>query len=142
MNALIISGIHISSSHRLWFTASAFLLTCPYLSMQCAYPHYVLILVSFYSAAITVGFGNTTVVVQENATYVILHVHILTGHLLRNASVDFHTMDGTALGMHVQLHNNNIINICWITVLFTIEITIFLTVKFECKIKQRWVHTY
>ena len=52
-----------------------------------------------YSAAITVGFGNTTVVVLENATYVILHVHILSGHLLRNASVDFHTMDGTALGM-------------------------------------------
>ena len=37
--------------------------------------------------------------VLENATYVILHVHILRGHLLRNASVDFHTMDGTALGM-------------------------------------------
>ena len=131
MNALIISGIHISSSHRLWFTASAFLLTYSYLrplGMQCAYPHYVLILVSFYSAAITVGFGNTTVVVLENATYVILHVHILSGHLLRNASVDFHTMDGTALGMHIQLHNKNI---CWITMLFTIEILknkIFLTV--------------
>ena len=60
---------------------------------------------SFYSAAITIGFGNTTVVVLENATYVILHVHILRGHLLRNASVDFHTMDGTALGTCVQLHN-------------------------------------
>ena len=55
-------------------------------------------LITFYSAAITVGFGNTTVVVLENAKYVILHVHILSGHLLRNASVDFHTMDGTALG--------------------------------------------
>ena len=75
----------------------------PILGMQCGYPHYVLILLLFYSAAITVGFGNTTVVVLENATYVVLHVHILSGHLLRNASVDFHTMDGTALGTYTYI---------------------------------------
>ena len=135
----MIFGSHNSSSPRSWFTASAFLLAQPYLRplcMQCAYPHYVLILVSFYSAAITVGFGNTTVVVLENATYVILHVHILSGHLLRNASVNFHTMDGTALGMHIQLHNNNIINSYCCTMVFTIQIlksnNTLLNVKFVC----------
>ena len=96
--------------------------------MQCGYPNYVLI---FYSAAITVGFGNTTVVVLENATYVILHVHILRGHLLRSASVDFHTMDETALGMHVKLHNN-IINSCCCTDNSDIKVTTLLTVKFVC----------
>ena len=88
-------------------------------------------IILFYSAAITVGFGNTTVVVLENATYVVLHVHILSGHLLRSASVDFHTMDETALGMHVKLHNN-IINSCCCTDNSDIKVTTLLTVKFVC----------
>ena len=77
--------------------------------------------------------------VLENAKYVILHVHILRGHLLRNASVDFHTMDGTALGMfsYIILFMNSY---CCTVLLTILEVTTLFTVNL-C-VKQISMYTY